>query len=206
MARTTGPLLSMDASGTVGGSLVFSKWKGRNYVRKHVVPHNPQTALQTGVRSGMAFCSKWASSDKTTTKAIWQTKANNDKISPHNAFVKAFMMTWRVGLIYPLGGIYPAAIDTGVLSVATATSRPRSVDLTWTLTSPDVRIGYFIYASTTTGFVPALSNCIGQVFNGSVFTDRDMAIAVPMFYRIAGISSLGAYRLYSNQMTGTPTA
>ena len=33
MAKTTGPLFSMDASGKFGGALVFGKWKGRNVVR-----------------------------------------------------------------------------------------------------------------------------------------------------------------------------
>lgn len=206
MARTTGPLLSMDASGTVGGSIVFSKWKGRSYVRKHVVPHNPQTPLQVGVRAGMAFCSKWSASDPTTTKAIWTTAANNAKISPTNAFVKAFMSTWRLGLIYPLNGIYPAAVDTGALTTGVATSRPRSIDLTWTITAPDVRVGYFVYRGLSAGFVPSLSNCVGQAFSQTVFSDTNLAIGVPVYYRVAGVNAAGAYRLYSNVMTGTPTA
>jgi len=44
VVRVTGPLYSQDASGTIGKAIVFSKWKGRNYVRKHVKPANPQSA------------------------------------------------------------------------------------------------------------------------------------------------------------------
>lgn len=46
MAKVTGPLMSMDASGGFGGTLVFGKWKGRNTVRQLVTPSNPQTLAQ----------------------------------------------------------------------------------------------------------------------------------------------------------------
>jgi len=53
MARITlGPLVS-DISGKTAGT-VFSKWKGRNYVRKLVTPANPQTVAQMAVRNSLA--------------------------------------------------------------------------------------------------------------------------------------------------------
>ena len=51
MAKVTGPLMSMDAAGAFGGTLVFGKWKGRNTVRQLVTPSNPQTAGQTTARN-----------------------------------------------------------------------------------------------------------------------------------------------------------
>jgi hypothetical protein len=50
MAKVTGPLMSLDASGTVGKTAVFSKWKGRNYVRLRVTPTNRQTDPQQDAR------------------------------------------------------------------------------------------------------------------------------------------------------------
>ncbi len=50
MAKVTGPLMSLDASGTVAKTVVFSKWNGQNYVRHHVIPKNPQTAGQAQSR------------------------------------------------------------------------------------------------------------------------------------------------------------
>lgn len=47
MAKVSGPLMSMDASGAFGGALVFGKWKGRPTVRQLVTPSNPQSANQT---------------------------------------------------------------------------------------------------------------------------------------------------------------
>jgi hypothetical protein len=51
MAKVSGPLMSMDASGKFGGTLVFSKWKGRNVVRQLVIPSNPNSAGQTDARN-----------------------------------------------------------------------------------------------------------------------------------------------------------
>jgi hypothetical protein len=51
MAKVTGPLFSLDASGGFGGSLVFGKWKGRNTVRQLVIPSNPQSQIQQDARN-----------------------------------------------------------------------------------------------------------------------------------------------------------
>ena len=46
MAKVTGPLMSMSASGTVGKAIVFSIWKGNAYVRRWLKPANPETESQ----------------------------------------------------------------------------------------------------------------------------------------------------------------
>jgi hypothetical protein len=51
MAKVTNPLLSMDASGSVGSALTFSNWKGRSVVRGYTVPSNPKSAAQAVVRN-----------------------------------------------------------------------------------------------------------------------------------------------------------
>ena len=47
MAKVTGPLMSLSASGTVGGTITFDK---RGFVRQRVIPANPQTDLQGNQR------------------------------------------------------------------------------------------------------------------------------------------------------------
>ena len=54
MARVTGPLMSMEASGTIGKSLTFANWVGRQYVRRWTRPSNPQTADQMGQRNAFS--------------------------------------------------------------------------------------------------------------------------------------------------------
>lgn len=53
MAKVTGPLMSLDASGSVAKTMTFSKWKGINYVRQCVIPTYSNTTLQASVRDLM---------------------------------------------------------------------------------------------------------------------------------------------------------
>jgi len=46
MAKVTGPLFSMGASGKIADSMVFFPWKGLNIVRQWLKPANPQTVDQ----------------------------------------------------------------------------------------------------------------------------------------------------------------
>lgn len=63
MAKTTGPLFSLEASGTVGKTVTYSQWKGRPYVRRRVIPFNPYEADQVAARNRirvMAAGMTWA--------------------------------------------------------------------------------------------------------------------------------------------------
>ena len=50
MAKLTGPLMSFGARGKLGGSLVYSAWKGINTARQLVTPANPRTPGQIAQR------------------------------------------------------------------------------------------------------------------------------------------------------------
>lgn len=50
MAKVTGPLLSLDASGSIASTMTFSRWKGINYVRQRVIPTYSRTTLQGNIR------------------------------------------------------------------------------------------------------------------------------------------------------------
>lgn len=54
MARVTGPLMSMEASGTIGKTLTFANWVGRQYVRRWTRPANPQTQGQMDQRNAFS--------------------------------------------------------------------------------------------------------------------------------------------------------
>lgn len=56
MAKVTGALFSMDASGGFAGQMVFSKWKGRAYARQLVIPANPRSAGQETARNSVRAC------------------------------------------------------------------------------------------------------------------------------------------------------
>ncbi len=50
MAKVTGPLYSISASGKIANSMVFFPWKGLAVVRSWVIPANPQTGTQGNTR------------------------------------------------------------------------------------------------------------------------------------------------------------
>ena len=75
MARVTGPLMSMEASGTIGKTLTFANWVGRQYVRRWTRPSNPQTLDQMRQRNafsvigvGVSWANKCLLINTSTTK------------------------------------------------------------------------------------------------------------------------------------------
>jgi len=95
MALVTGPLHSDDASGKFAGSLVFSKWKGRNYTRQLVTPENPKSARQTGVRSMMKWLAQLWTSISSPDKATWSDLAEAANVSTFNAYVGHNLNRWQ---------------------------------------------------------------------------------------------------------------
>jgi hypothetical protein len=99
MAKVNGPLMSMDASGAFANTIVFSKWKGRNYVRQYVIPTYSNTTEQGNVRSlyrdaslawkggltvgGVAINSAY--------KTAYNVAASSQSISGFNLFIKECM-------------------------------------------------------------------------------------------------------------------
>lgn len=71
MAKVTGPLFSLTASGQIAKSLVYMKWKGILDVRKYVIPANPKSTLQIAQRAifhaaiDLWHATLWNNADKT---------------------------------------------------------------------------------------------------------------------------------------------
>lgn len=86
MAKVNAPLLSLGGSGTIGGSMTFSKWKGRPYVRQRVDPSNPNTASQQETRSVFAWSSGVWKVAGTLLRAPWERYAQGLVLSGRNAF------------------------------------------------------------------------------------------------------------------------
>lgn len=88
--------MSLDASQTLGGTLTFAKWKGRNYVRLAVKPYNPKSADQEAVREAMKYGVLYftkgdyiAAGEKTW----WGVYGEREKpaVSGFNRFIRAWM-------------------------------------------------------------------------------------------------------------------
>lgn len=144
MAKPIAPLLSFGASGAIAKTMVFSKWKGREYVRRYVIPANPQSAAQTLTRNTFGFANsvwKGAGSDFIST---WNLFATGRVLTGRNAFMGQMVSALRTEtdlLLMPFspgakGGlaatsVTPTAGSLQISAVVTAPTPPTG----WTLTS-----------------------------------------------------------------------
>jgi hypothetical protein len=128
----------MDASGTVAGAIVFSRWRGRNYVRRHAIPSNPRSGLQVGVRSAFKFLSQWWASFDPTEQANWQAVGDVTRITGLNAFIAENVRRLRQGRPF----IYDPTIETITIcdfpAGITLTPLSKAILVEWTYVSPVV--------------------------------------------------------------------
>ena len=93
MAKLTGPLFSLGASGTIAKTITFGKWKGIPTARQRVVPSNPDTTDQQTQRGFFATCVSFWRGFLTGVdgKSSWNTDAtaSGKAQSGFNAFTSA---------------------------------------------------------------------------------------------------------------------
>lgn len=87
MGKTTAPLLSLGASGSIGKTIVFSKWRGIPYVRQHVIPANPNTTGQQATRNVFRTMSEMWKVMSTLAITPWDVFATGRQFVGRNAFM-----------------------------------------------------------------------------------------------------------------------
>lgn len=207
MAGTKAPLFGLGASGTLGGSIVFSNWRGRTYVRAHAVPSNPQTGLQVGMRSGMKYITQTWAARPAADKAAWDTLAAVDNITQLNAMVRSGQSLIRrnLGILFRPDST-PGTTPTITASLATS-AQPKTLVLTWAqpVTTPGTYATY-IYGSSTTGFTSDVSNLIAIVEHSVLtYTWIGLTTGVAKFWLVRQSTLGGVMGTISAQGTGTPT-
>jgi hypothetical protein len=151
--------MSFDASGSVAGAIVFSKWRGRNYVRRHAIPANPRTGPQLAARSIMAFLGgRWASIG-VVPQASWEAGAEATKISAFNQYCKINARDWKD--LFAPSWEYPAARSTaaGVPGVLVATVFGRQVEVVVPVAPGAADWGVALLRRDTTG-VDTFANAV----------------------------------------------
>jgi len=99
MAKVTGPLLSLSASGSIAKTITFAVWKGIAYVRQRVIPTYSNTAQQADVRELITEASQaWFSESTpidTAYKAAYDLAAAGSAYSGFNLFIRdCFGKNW----------------------------------------------------------------------------------------------------------------
>lgn len=149
MAKLTGPLFSLEASGTIGEAVTYSNWKGRAYARARVVPNNPRSALQTGIRAMFAFIAAVWDGLSAPDRATWDAAGEAAQYSGFNAYVKANMDRW-VDAEAPTQASPAAEAQTPTtVSAMTLTGGAGIVTIDLTLTAATNQWGIAIFRSTS---------------------------------------------------------
>ena len=206
MARVTGPLMSLDASGSIGKAITFAKWRGRNYVRRLVVPSNPKSALQVAMRASLRFITQSWAALSVANQNQWADLAATDNITLMNASVRMNQQRNRQGdgvVSYPTvaAGTTPdAPTDDG--SVAGF----KEADLAWAAGADAPQWCWYIWRSTTASFTRGPSTLIRIVPAADLtFIDVGLESGVDYYYEIAGGNFNGEIGASSTEINIQPT-
>lgn len=206
MVKVHAPALSMEASGKLGNSLVFAKWKGRAYARSLVKPHNPKLPAQVGVRSMMRFLAQAWKPLGALAWGSWDDLAEATNISPFNAYVAYNMRRWRDGK--PPTQEYPPAETTtpDTMNSFDGAAGERTINLTLSATSGANMWGFVLCRWGVTAFTPTWANCIRVIAHTGATEIEWVDGPLPegtYYYRCAVINTDGVIGAYEAEIDVT---
>ncbi len=152
MAKVTTPLLSFGGEGQVGKSLVFARWRGIKYARRHVIPANPRTVAQQTTRTTFATLREMWKLMPDLARAPWDSFAEGRPFLGSNKWVGENLRVVRgqpdflnlLGSPGSKGGLPPVSV------VAAATLNAGELRLT--VTPPAPPAGWVLQAAVGMGF------------------------------------------------------
>jgi len=206
MATVKAPLFGLDASGALGGAIVFSKWKGRAYVRRLSIPSNPKSGLQVGVRSAMRWITTDWASLTAAQKTAWNTIAKVTNITDLNAMVAAGMGRNRRNLGIQRGPSESSGTTPDAPTIDSVTDQPKTLVVAWTVGAAAPEYSWIINMSKTTAFSADVSNQI-YIVKANVFTLTipSLTTGTEYFITITGTNFDGEKGTVSSEDSGTPT-
>lgn len=184
MAKTTAPILSFDARGSVAKTVVFSNWKGVKYARQHVVPANPKTVAQTFVRDMFAVLREMWKLAPQEILSTWNSFAEGRPFTGMNKWVGENVRvlngeTDMQNVIFSpgaKGGLPPESINA-----ATGTT-PGSIDVTFVV--PAAPVGWTLTSAVAAAFEDQAPNAF---FTGNFRAASDNA--APWVVTITGLTA-----------------
>lgn len=142
MAKVTAPFLSFGARGSIANTLVAATWRGRPYMRQHVIPSNPQSVAQTLTRDIFKnLNSIWKVGDAELV-APWERFATGQVLTGRNAFVGQNLAAVR-GDTDLANFIFSPGAKGGLPAAATVFT-PGVAQVTVALTEPTLPTGWAI--------------------------------------------------------------
>jgi len=194
MPLVQGPFMSLDAKGTLAGTLVASHWKGRSYIRQRVIPLNPKAAKQTGVRSMLSFLSKAWAALTVPNKASWSEAAEARAISEFNEYCSENLARHQLNKAPTQES--PAAESSSACAITSAPLTGHAGYATAVVTpATNANIwGVMVFRDTATITTPGWANCVAVIFCSGVtaFTFTDAPLEAGTYhYRFAQFNKDG---------------
>jgi len=186
MAKVTAPLLSFGASGTVAKVQVYSKWRGRPYVRRHVIPSNPNTTAQQLTRNVFSVGNSFWKLMGTIAISPWDLFATGQVLTGRNAFIGRYVSNVRSQVDQALMEFSPGAKGGLVATSAVPVAVSQGIDIT--VLAPTPPSGW-----TLTGIQGA------AVVNGDPASQTDFRVAeaedlaTPFVVQLTGLTGLVEY-------------
>lgn len=141
MAVVSAPLLSFGASGQIGKAQVYATWKGRPYVRRHVIPANPQSTDQSHTRDTFTWLNNVWKVSPADFRLPWTLAAKGQVLTDRNLFIKQNLpilrgnadLTGIIGSPSAKGGLTAAVVVTPGNDLITVTAtEPSPLPAGWT--------------------------------------------------------------------------
>lgn len=166
----------MGATGSIGGIMTFASWKGRPYVRRLVVPANPNTPAQRSVRTSMSWGSKEWAQLTAPQQATWEAAATAKNYLPFNSFISQGQKNMAQDLGFQIEDPnVPVAAPTIATAPAAAGGKGQAT-ITWTDGAGAQNFGYIIYAMEGGAVTPGPQVIYGMADQGDqkfVVTDLE---------------------------------
>lgn len=142
MAKVTGPLLSLAASGSVADTTTFGKWKGIPYVRQKVNPSNPNTTGQQSTRNVFRAGGESWRLVPAAFSAPWDAFVKGRPLTARNAYMGAFTKLMRGETDLTNWQTSPGARSGPALQAQSAAGGTASGEIDVTYTVPTIPTGW----------------------------------------------------------------
>ena len=163
MVKLAGPAMSLAASGTLAGTLTFATWKGRPYARSRVIPSNPKSGGQVGMRSMFSFLAKEWAGLSAPNKASWEDRASAAAVSTFNAYMSYNQFRARNFKAPTKQFPEVETASTATPGALTAVAGVRSIVVTQAVTAVGNAWAIAFYRSPTGTFNTAYDNLVAVI-------------------------------------------
>lgn len=142
MARLTGALFSLGASGTIANTLTYGTWKGIQYARTRVIPANPQSIDQSQTRDVFRFLGDYYKFAPGIAREPWIAATTGIPMTPQNMVQSKNISVLRTAMDLNLMVFSPGA--RGGIPPASMVLTPGSGTITAAITAPSLPTGWTI--------------------------------------------------------------